>query len=109
MNEKAQMQSHTRAVSIVLIAILIAATLPLVAPLLRENEALAETMVSEPNSVAVSNAAPVARVSTRTVVPATAAPQTMSQTFSQTYAQAVSMMLVGSLLIAIGSVVRRGI
>jgi hypothetical protein len=110
MNEKAQMQSHTRAVSIVLIAILIAAALPLVAPLLRENEALAETMVSEPNSVAVPSAAPVARVSTRNVVvPVTAVPQTISQTFSQTYAQAVSMMLVGSLLIAIGSVVRRGI
>ena len=31
------------------------------------------------------------------------------QTFSQTYAQAISMMLVGTLLIGIGAVVRRGI
>lgn len=109
MNEKAQMQSHTRAVSIVLIAILIAAALPLVAPLLHENEALAETMVSEPNAVAVSGAVTVARVSTRSVVPATAAPQAITQTFSQTYSQAISMMLVGSLLIVIGAVVRRGV
>jgi len=113
MNEKAQTRSNTRAVSIVLIAILLAAALPIVAPLVRENEALAETMVSETNAVAVAGAAPVARVSPRSVVPSTTSASTITpaitQTFSQTYAQAVSMMLVGSLLIAIGAVVRRGI
>ena len=96
-----------------LIAILLAAALPIVAPLVRENEALAETMVSETNAVAVAGAAPVARVSPRSVVPSTTSASTITpaitQTFSQTYAQAVSMMLVGSLLIAIGAVVRRGI
>jgi hypothetical protein len=99
-------------VSIVLVAVLIAAALPVLAPLLRENEALAETMVSEPNVVA-SSAAPAARVSSRSVLPSTAAASTtapsITQTFSQTYSQAASMMLVGTLLIAIGSVVRRGI
>jgi len=97
----------------VLVAVVIAAALPMLAPLLRENEALAETMVSEPNVVAVSSAAPAARVSSRSVLPSTAASSTtapsITQTFSQTYSQAASMMLVGTLLIVIGSVVRRGI
>ena len=113
MKEHSQTQSNTRAVSFVLVAILLAAALPIVAPLLRGNEAFAETMVSEPNAVSVAGAAPAARVSPRSVVSSTTVSSTITPTitptFSQTYAQAVSMMLVGTLLIAIGAVVRRGI
>ena len=113
MNEKPQMRSDTRFVSIVLIGILFAAAIPIAALLLPGNEALAETMVSEPNVVAVAGAAPAARVSPRSVLPPTTVSSTITptftQTYSQTYAQAVSMMLVGTLLIAIGAVVRRGI
>jgi hypothetical protein len=113
MNEKAQMRSDTRFVSIVLIGILLAAAIPIAALLLPGNEALAETMVSEPNAVALAGAAPAAKVSPRTVVRSTTVSSTttptITQTFSQTYPQAVSMMLVGTLLIGIGAVVRRGI
>jgi hypothetical protein len=111
MKDKPQTPSNTRAVSFVLVAILLAAALPIVAPLLRGNEALAETIVTEPNAVSVAGAAPVARVLPRAVLPpvsSTITP-TITQTFSQTYTQAISMMLVGTLLIAIGAVVRRGI
>jgi hypothetical protein len=110
-NEKPQMRSDTRFVSIVLIGILLAAAIPIAALLLPGSEALAETMMNEPNEVALASAAPVAKVSPRGVVPtvsSTVTP-TITQPFSQTYAQAVSMMLVGTLLIGIGAVVRRGI
>jgi hypothetical protein len=110
MKDKPQTRSNTRAVSFVLVAILLAAALPMVAPLLRGNEALAETMVTEPNAVSVAGAAPVARVSPRVLPPVSSTiTPTITQTFSQTYTQAISMMLVGTLLIAIGAVVRRGI
>ena len=93
-------QVHTRRVALVLTALVIAAAFPMMLPS-REHAASAEVVMMEPAStMIVADSASAATIPSATFTGDTAGDES-------DVAQTAAMMLVGTLLIGIGSVVRR--
>jgi hypothetical protein len=93
-------QVHTRRAALVLTAIVIAAAFPMTLPS-RQHAASAEVVMREtPNAMIVTDRAASATIPTAALTSDPAADES-------DVAQTAAMMLVGTLLIGIGSVVRR--
>lgn len=92
-------QVHTRRAALVLTALVIAAAFPMMLPS-REHAASAEVVMENTNAMIVADSAAPATIPSATFTGEPAEDES-------DVAQTVAMMLVGTLLIGIGSVVRR--